>query len=41
MKLEQENTLSSVKNALKILLSFTMNHPQKGVRELAAELGSK
>lgn len=31
--------LSSVKNALKILRAFTMDEPEKGVRELAAELG--
>ena len=36
---EQEKLLSSVKNAIKILRSFKMDHPQKGVRELAAELG--
>ncbi|AXF56763.1 IclR family transcriptional regulator [Salicibibacter kimchii] len=37
--MQTENSLSSVRNALKILHSFTMNHPQKGVRELAKELG--
>lgn len=31
--------LSSVKNALRILQAFKMDKPQKGVRELAAELG--
>ncbi|MEH7113764.1 IclR family transcriptional regulator [Neobacillus niacini] len=36
---EQENVLSSVKNAIKIMRSFKMDEPQKGVRELAAELG--
>ena len=35
----QENILSSVKNAIKILRSFTMDDPQKGVRELASDLG--
>lgn len=37
--MEKENVLSSVSNAIKILRSFKMEHPQKGVRELAAELG--
>ncbi|WP_066069712.1 IclR family transcriptional regulator [Neobacillus soli] len=36
---EQEKLLSSVKNAIRILRSFKMDQPQKGVRELAAELG--
>lgn len=35
----QENVLSSVKNAIRILRSFKMDDPQKGVRELAVELG--
>jgi IclR family transcriptional regulator, KDG regulon repressor len=39
MKIEQENLLSSVRNTLKILRSFKMEKPQKGVRELADELG--
>ncbi|WP_066255920.1 IclR family transcriptional regulator [Neobacillus drentensis] len=39
MKEEQDNLLSSVRNAIKILRSFKMDQPQKGVRELAAELG--
>jgi IclR family transcriptional regulator, KDG regulon repressor len=39
MKIEQTNLLSSVRNALKILRSFKMEEPQKGVRELANELG--
>lgn len=39
MKTEQENVLSSVRNALKVLSSFKMEQPQKGVRELAEELG--
>ncbi|MDQ0218019.1 IclR family transcriptional regulator [Peribacillus cavernae] len=39
MKTEQENLLSSVNNALKVLRSFKMEQPQKGVRELADELG--
>ncbi|WP_066307918.1 IclR family transcriptional regulator [Bacillus sp. FJAT-29814] len=37
--MEKENALSSVSNAIKILRSFKMEQPQKGVRELAAELG--
>lgn len=37
--MEQVNFLSSVSNAIKILRSFKMDQPQKGVRELAAELG--
>lgn len=37
--MEKENVLSSVSNAIKILRSFKMEQPQKGVRELAAELG--
>jgi IclR family transcriptional regulator, KDG regulon repressor len=37
--MEQGNLLSSVSNAIKILRSFKMEQPQKGVRELAAELG--
>ncbi len=37
--MEKDNVLSSVSNAIKILRSFKMEHPQKGVRELAAELG--
>lgn len=36
---EQEKLLSSVKNAIRILRAFKMNQPQKGVRELANELG--
>ncbi|MBY0149487.1 IclR family transcriptional regulator [Neobacillus niacini] len=36
---EQEKLLSSVKNAIKILRAFKMDQPQKGVRELANELG--
>ena len=39
MENEHGKVLSSVKNALKILRAFKMNEPQKGVRELAAELG--
>lgn len=39
MKPEQENVLSSVKNTLRILRSFSMEQPQRGVRELADELG--
>ena len=39
MQKEKENVLSSVKNALRILRAFQMSEPQKGVRELAAELG--
>lgn len=39
MKTEQENVLSSVKNTLRILRSFSMEQPQRGVRELADELG--
>ncbi|MBB6444274.1 IclR family transcriptional regulator [Bacillus benzoevorans] len=39
MEKEQDHLLSSVKNTLKILRSFKMDQPQKGVRELAAELG--
>ena len=39
MQKDHVNVLSSVKNALKILRAFKMNQPQKGVRELAAELG--
>lgn len=35
----QGNFLSSVKNAIKIMRAFQMDQPQKGVRELAAELG--
>jgi DNA-binding IclR family transcriptional regulator len=38
MKKEQDHLLSSVKNTLRILRSFKMEQPQKGVRELAAEL---
>ncbi|RHW36703.1 IclR family transcriptional regulator [Lysinibacillus yapensis] len=34
----QANLLSSVKNTLKILKAFSMDTPQKGVRELANEL---
>ncbi|WP_413299769.1 IclR family transcriptional regulator [Bacillus sp. 1P10SD] len=37
--MEQENLLSSVSNAIKILRAFKMDRPQKGVRELAGELG--
>ncbi|MGJ7913052.1 IclR family transcriptional regulator [Neobacillus sp. LXY-1] len=37
--MEKEHVLSSVNNAIKILRSFKMENPQKGVRELAAELG--
>ncbi|WP_067726942.1 IclR family transcriptional regulator [Oceanobacillus damuensis] len=33
------NLLSSVNNSLRILRAFTMDQPQKGVRELASELG--
>jgi IclR family transcriptional regulator, KDG regulon repressor len=36
---EQEKLLSSVKNAIRILRAFKMDQPQKGVRELAKELG--
>jgi IclR family transcriptional regulator, KDG regulon repressor len=36
---EQEKMLSSVKNAIRILRAFKMEKPQKGVRELANELG--
>ena len=39
MENEHGKVLSSVKNALKILRAFKMDQPQKGVRELAAELG--
>ncbi len=39
MKTEQDNLLSSVKNTLRILRSFSMEQPQRGVRELADELG--
>ncbi len=35
---KQENLLLSVSNAIRILRSFTMDEPQKGVRELAREL---
>lgn len=35
---EQKNLLSSVNNAIRILRAFTMDEPQKGVRELAREL---
>ncbi|MCM3568064.1 IclR family transcriptional regulator [Neobacillus mesonae] len=35
---EQDKLLSSVKNAIKILRTFKMDQPQKGVRELANEL---
>lgn len=36
---EKKNILSSVNNSLLILRAFTMEQPQKGVRELASELG--
>jgi IclR family transcriptional regulator, KDG regulon repressor len=36
---EHEKVLSSVKNAIRILRAFKMDQPQKGVRELAKELG--
>ncbi|ULT54923.1 IclR family transcriptional regulator [Neobacillus drentensis] len=36
---EQDKLLSSVKSAIKILRAFKMDQPQKGVRELANELG--
>lgn len=39
MKTEQDSLLSSVKNTLKILRSFSMDQPQRGVRELAEDLG--
>lgn len=39
MEKEQGAYLSSVKNTLKLLRSFKMEKPQRGVRELAEELG--
>lgn len=38
-KNETNNELSSVKNALRVLRSFTMDHNQRGVLELSKELG--
>lgn len=39
MEQQQKTVLSSVSNAIKILQAFKMDEPQKGVRELATELG--
>lgn len=36
---KEENFLSSVKNALRILKSFTMDEPEKKISELSQELG--
>ncbi|WP_156291368.1 IclR family transcriptional regulator [Oceanobacillus salinisoli] len=36
---QSKNILSSVNNSIRILRAFTMEQPQKGVRELASELG--
>ncbi|MGJ9459824.1 IclR family transcriptional regulator [Oceanobacillus sp. CF4.6] len=38
-QLESKKLLSSVNNSMRVLRAFTMDQPQKGVRELAKELG--